>query len=247
MTKIDRSEWFNQWFNTPYYHILYKNRDEKEAKRFIDAISDYLNIEPGQMVLDIACGKGRHSKYLADKGLIVTGIDLSPKNIKFAKSSESENLHFQVHDMRIPFRENSFNFAFNLFTSFGYFESKEENQSSICNAADSIIKGGKIVIDFLNSYKVVNYLIPDEVKEQDGIIFNIKRYLDDEGYIVKEISFSDNEKEHSYVEKVKAIRLTEFNSYFEQAGLKVQKMFGDYGLSPYDKHHSDRMIFVLEK
>ena len=68
--------WFENWFNSKYYHILYKNRDHKEAVFFLDNIIKNININDGQ-ILDVACGKGRHAKYLNHLGFNVTGIDLS--------------------------------------------------------------------------------------------------------------------------------------------------------------------------
>ena len=52
--------WFINWFDSPYYHILYKNRDEKEAEFFIENLVQYLNLKKRSKLLDIACGKGRH-------------------------------------------------------------------------------------------------------------------------------------------------------------------------------------------
>jgi 2-polyprenyl-3-methyl-5-hydroxy-6-metoxy-1,4-benzoquinol methylase len=114
--------WFKDWFNSPYYHQLYFNRDEQEAAAFIDKLIDYLKPLPGSTMLDVACGKGRHSIQLANNGFDVTGIDLSDDSINEALQSETAQLHFYRHDMRLPFWINYFNYAFNFFTSFGYFK-----------------------------------------------------------------------------------------------------------------------------
>ena len=78
--------WFKDWFNSPYYHQLYFNRDNKEAAAFIDKLINYLKPLPGSSMLDVACGKGRHSIQLAGKGFDVAGIDLSDDSIKDRKS-----------------------------------------------------------------------------------------------------------------------------------------------------------------
>ena len=113
--------WFKDWFNSPYYHNLYFKRDENEAAAFIDNLVNYLSPAPGSKMLDVACGRGRHSIQLAAKGFDVTGIDLSEDSINYALQFEKDNLHFYQHDMRLPFRINYYDFAFNFFTSFGYF------------------------------------------------------------------------------------------------------------------------------
>src|SRR5688572_19479368 len=98
--------WFKDWFNSPYYHQLYFQRDDAEAAAFIDKLIDHLQPSPRSMMLDVACGKGRHSIQLASKGYFVTGIDLSEDSIIEAKKFETDNLEFFVHDMRLPFRIN---------------------------------------------------------------------------------------------------------------------------------------------
>ena len=123
--------WFKNWFNSPYYHQLYFNRDEAEAAKFIDKLINYLNPTAGSLMLDVACGKGRHAIHLAEKGFDVTGIDLSEDSIKEALLSENEKLHFFLHDMRLPFYINYFDYAFNFFTSFGYFSTQREHDNAI--------------------------------------------------------------------------------------------------------------------
>nr|MCU0349019.1 methyltransferase domain-containing protein [Saprospiraceae bacterium] len=117
-----KSDWFKNWFNSPYYHLLYKNRDEQEAKNFIDRLLTELRPLDGATVLDLACGKGRYSRYLASKQYKVTGLDIAEESIRFAQQFENEHLSFFQHDMRLPYRINYFDYIFNFFTSFGYFE-----------------------------------------------------------------------------------------------------------------------------
>ncbi len=239
-------EWVDEWFGSPYYHILYKNRDSNEAQLFLDKLIDYLDIQKDDKILDLACGKGRHAIYLNQKGLDVTGFDICKENIQEARDYENDRLHFHVHDMQFLFRKNYFNYIFNFFTSFGYFDSKLENESVVKAAADGLVKGGKLLIDFLNPYTVIHHLAPEEIKEINGIRFHITKKIDD-GMIVKDIKFSDNGSDYHFYEKVKTIRRVEFLEYFNNTGLDVLEIFGDYDLNPYVAEKSDRMIFLLKK
>lgn len=240
-------EWFGQWFNSPFYHILYKNRDEVEAKKFIDNLSKFLNISPNHKLMDLACGKGRHAIYLNEKGFDVTGLDLSIENIKFARQFANDHLQFEVHDMRLPYVSQQFDFIFNLFTSFGYFETKHEHEVAIKSAAQALKEDGKLVLDFFNPYTVINQLKPQEVKVVDGIEFSINKRLSDDDYIIKDIQFNSQGHNYHFIEKVKAIRRHDFLDYFKNANLKVINIFGDYELAPYVAEESDRMIFIVEK
>ena len=162
--------WFENWFNSKYYHILYKNRDHKEAVFFLDNIIKNININDGQ-ILDVACGKGRHAKYLNHLGFNVTGIDISKNSIEFANRDCNENLKYFVHDMRSVFRKNHFDLVTNLFTSFGYFENQEDEQTTINAMSNNLKEGGLLLIDFMNVKKVISSLVKSESKEIDGGLF----------------------------------------------------------------------------
>jgi cyclopropane fatty-acyl-phospholipid synthase-like methyltransferase len=107
MTHSPKTQWYASWFNTPYYHILYKDRDYSEAQAFMDTLTRYLNLPENGSILDLACGRGRHAVYLNKLGFRVIGVDLSEQSIAHARQFENESLKFEVHDMTIPY-PNSF-------------------------------------------------------------------------------------------------------------------------------------------
>lgn len=238
--------WFETWFDSPYYHVLYQHRDESEAELFLDKLLHFLKLPVHAKALDIACGKGRHSVFLAGRGLDVTGIDLSWKNIGHALRFERENLSFFLHDMRKTFYVNYFDVAFNLFTSFGYFETDQENQKAIHAMSLALKKGGKLVIDFFNAAKISQELTPHEYITRDGILFLVEKKFSGKA-VIKRIYFQDMGKEYAFEERVQSLQLSDFTRYFEKNQLKVVQVFGDYRLNPYDEKNSDRLIVIGEK
>ena len=237
-------DWFASWFDTPYYHILYKERDESEAQVFMDNLTHYLNLPEKAKVLDLACGKGRHAIYLNQLGYDVLGADLSENSIAEAKESENETLHFVVHDKRDPYEEK-FDAIFNLFTSFGYFENEEDDIKTLTAIKESLSEYGFAVIDFLNAPQVIANLIPEETKEVEGITFHIKRYVS-EGFIIKEIDFEDNGKSFHFTEKVRAFTLEDFERMMDKVGIYLLDTFGDYKLRKYHKKTSERLIMIFK-
>lgn len=242
---MNKREWFGEWFDSPYYHVLYKSRDSTEAKLFIDHLIDKLKPDESARFLDIACGRGRHSIYLNSKGFDVTGIDLSEQNIEVASRQSNKKLRFVAHDMRDIYLEDKFDFAFNLFTSFGYFDTREEDQKAISAVAAGLKKGGYFLIDFLNPYVVINDLVEAETKIIEGIKFNITRKYDGE-FILKDIVINDNGEVQYFQEKVRAITRKDFLEYFEKAGLSVKSTYGNYSLGKYKKDKSERLIFLTK-
>ncbi|WP_026708732.1 class I SAM-dependent methyltransferase [Flavobacterium frigidarium] len=236
--------WFSSWFDTPYYHILYKDRNYREAQVFMDNLTHYLNLPEQAKVLDLACGKGRHSIYLNQLGFDVLGADLSENSIAEASKNTNDTLHFEVHDMREPF-EKKYDAIFNLFTSFGYFENEEDNLTTLKAIKESLSEYGFAVIDFMNVTQVLNTLVPEETKTVDGIDFHLKRYLKD-GHICKDIIFSDNGQDFHYTEKVKALTLQDFETMMEEAGIYLLDIFGDYKLKKFYKNESERLIMIFK-
>lgn len=240
----ETENWFTSWFDTPYYHILYKDRDTKEALVFMKNITQYLALQEGQTILDLACGKGRHAISLNELGYDVTGVDLSPASIVYAKDFENETLHFAVHDMCKPYPKK-FDAVFNLFTSFGYFEKEEDNFRTLTAIKANLKKGGKGVIDFMNVHNVLKNLVPHEIKKVDSLNFHIHRYVK-QGYIYKDIQFKDNHQDYLFTEKVKALTLDDFTTYFKKAGIELLTIFGDYNLNPFDSKKSPRLILIFQ-
>ena len=236
--------WFASWFDTDYYHILYKDRNDEEAQQFMDNLTHYLNLPEEAKVLDLACGKGRHSIYLNSLGFDVTGADLSENSIAEASKFSNETLRFKEHDMRHSFEEK-YDAIFNLFTSFGYFENDADNLKTLISIKESLTEYGFAVIDFMNVDYVIDNLVPSEIKTVDGIDFHIKRYVKD-NHIFKEIDFEDKGEKFHFTEKVQALRLADFEAMMEEAGIYLLDVFGDYKLKTFYKNSSERLIMMFK-
>lgn len=237
--------WFVSWFDTPYYHILYKDRNYREAQIFMDNLTHYLNLPEKAKVLDLACGKGRHSIYLNQLGFNVLGVDLSENSIEEAKKNTNDTLHFQVHDMREPLEEK-YDAIFNLFTSFGYFENENDNQKTLISIKESLSDYGFAVIDFMNVNQVIENLVENEIKIVDEIEFKIKRFVSQDNFIIKEISFEDKGEKFHFTEKVKAFTLEDFQIMMNNAGIFLLDTFGDYKLKKFHKKDSERLIMIFK-
>ena len=241
--------WFKDWFNSPYYHQLYFKRDENEAAAFVDKLIDDLKPLPGSTMLDVACGKGRHSIQLAGKGFDVTGIDLSEDSINEALLHKTDNLHFYRHDMRLPFWINYFNYAFNFFTSFGYFKTRREHDNAIRTIAQAVKPGGTFVMDYLNVHYAEDHLVHQSEKEIDGVNFIITKWYD-ETHFYKKIIIEDeamHDEPMIYTEKVAKFSLGDFTEMFAYQGLQIQEIFGDYNFVNYDVKKTPRLIMIAKK
>jgi SAM-dependent methyltransferase len=246
---MSKKGWFTDWFNSSYYHALYQHRDDTEALQFIHNLLVYLKPMPNATMLDIACGKGRHSKALHDAGFDVVGIYLSPASIDAAATMQTNGLSFFCHDMRETFRQNYFDYAFNFFTSFGYFNSDEEHQLAIKAMSNNLKQGGTLVLDYLNVGIVDTELEEATESQIDDFIFQIKKWQD-QLFLYKEIKVMEaitHQELGVFEERVRKYSLHDFLGFMQKAGLNIVTTFGNYQLEPYDPEQSDRLIIVAQK
>lgn len=238
------STWFATWFDSAYYHLLYQHRNDAEAQFFMDNLLGHLQPTPGSRMLDLACGKGRHSTYLAQKGHEVTGVDLSPESIAHAQQFAHEQLHFAVHDMREPLPFAPFDYILNLFTSFGYFPTEAEHLQTLQAMRQGLRdNNSRLVIDFFNAPQVIAQLNLHEEKTVGDVAFVLDRRVEN-GYIVKDIRFTDQGQAYFFQERVRAFELADFKRLLKQADLQLVESFGSYDLQPYDPTHSKRLVLI---
>ena len=243
---MNSKEWFADWFDTSYYHTLYKSRNEEEASKFIANLLSFLKLEKNSNVLDLACGKGRHSVTLNQHGYNVLGVDLSPNSICKANEKQNETLSFAVHDMREVIEGQKFAAIFNLFTSFGYFDTLCDNECVIRSIHEMLEENGYLIIDFMNAQKVIDNLVENEVKVVDGIVFYLTRNYDG-NHIFKNIRFNADEKEFHYTERVQALKEKDFEQLLTENNFEIIRTFGDFALNAFNEKISDRLIIIAKK
>lgn len=242
-------EWFTNWFDSPYYPLLYQHRDQTDATQLLDSLLPRMGLPPAAPVLDLACGDGRHSLQLARRGFQVTGVDLSPSSIQRARELAShlaQPPHFAVRDMRQLEYEGQFDAVFNLFTSFGYFDSEADNLRVLKGVAQALRPGGWVVIDYLNAEKVANALVPNETKSVNGVSFQITRFAT-RSHIIKEIEVLHNGQLLRFFERVQRINQPQFQQMLATSGFTLQWSLGDYDGNAFQPEHSPRLIVGARK
>ena len=242
MPLTSSDSWAERWFGSVYYPILYQNRSESEAFSFIERLYNQLDLPPKASVLDLACGRGRHAIKMAQLGWNVEGWDISPQSILEASMHENSFLKFSVWDMRDPFPPRAFHAIFNLFTSFGYFDRTQENQTVLQHIAHALLPKGILVLDYMNVPYVLENLVPKEEKIIDHVHFSLRREYDGT-FIHKYIDVNDGGKAFAFREQVQAIMPNHFEELIQSVGLKPLKIWGDYEGNPYQKNSPRYLIF----
>jgi len=242
---MEQQDWFAHWFNTAYYHTLYGHRDETEAHEFLAALCAKLQLNSGAAVIDIACGNGRHSRALHALGLAVTGIDLSSESIGIAISKGPDSIHYHTQDMRDALPAGPYQAAFNLFTSFGYFDDPADDLRALQQIRAVLQPGGIFIQDYLNGLPLLSQLPMKETVEKATLQFRIHKYYR-EPFIYKEIEVVDGTETHAFREQVRIFKPETLAALHAQAGFRVREILGDYHLNAFEPDTSPRIILISE-
>ncbi len=242
----NKNDWFESWFDSPYYHLLYKNRNEEEAQLLINNLISYLKLNPNQSIWDLCCGKGRHSIYLNSKGFNVIGTDLSKQSIEYASQFKNDTLQFFEHDMREPFKFNHFDVVLNLFTSFGYFDNEEDDRKVFKNVHDALKNQRVFVLDFLNAEYVKQTIQADQFITIDDVQFKTSKEILNEK-VIKTIKIEDGSKQFEYQEQVNLLSKSYFEKLATEVGFNILNTFGNYSLKEFNVNKSPRLLLILQK
>ena len=242
-------EWFDKWFSSKDYLNVYQHRNDEDAEKLIDLILSEININNDSYVLDAACGAGRHSILFAKKGFQVTGFDLSETLLNFAKDDANKfglEITFYKSDIRNFFIDTKFDLIVNLFTSFGYFSSDEENFAFVKNAFKMLNKGGFFVLDFFNKEFLIQNLVSDSQKKINGRTIIEHRKISG-NRVIKKIQIKKESVINEYIESVRLYAKNEILNKFSDIGFSVNKIFGNYDGEKFDTKNSQRLIIIFTK
>lgn len=239
-------EWFKRWFGEEYL-LVYNHRTHEQASQESESIAKLLNLRPGERILDLCCGNGRHSINFSSSGLRVVGFDYSECLLNQANRENSTGISLVRGDVRsLPFREGSFDVVVNLFTSFGYF-SNEENEKMIEDIALVLRLGGKFLLDYLNPEFILSNLVPASYKKPDCAEITEKRRYDPTTHrIEKTILIKEKGGEKEFFESVRLYSSRELISMIESKGFRIKGIFGDYTGVPFTTE-SERMVIYSKK
>ena len=239
-------EWFHGWFDSRYYHLLYRHRDENEAQNFLQRLVKHLVLPSHASVIDLGCGKGRHSVSLHELGFDVLGIDLSKESIAIAQEKKTAGLSFEVQDMRQFTVANPVDCIMNLFTSFGYFDNETDNNLVIQRVREALVPGGYFVIDYFNSEMVQQCHGDSKSLTIQDIQFTLNKRIEN-NRVIKTIDVDDHGKLSHYEERVQLFKMEQLSQMLIAQDLIPIATFGDYKLNPFEASTSDRLIIIAKK
>ncbi len=240
--------WYKDWFSSEEYFNVYNHRDLNEAHLFCNLILRETQPKKDALILDAACGFGRHALFFASKGYNVIGFDLSKLFLNKARNEAAKSsldIKLICADIRNVCFKTRFDLILNLFTSFGYFESDEENFSFIQRSYNFLNNDGWFVFDYLNKTYLEKNLKTETIRKINGLVITEKRSFRD-NRVIKKIEIKEGNNFKTFYESVKLYSSNTLIKKFEQFGYKLVNLYGDYSGSSYSDN-SPRLIMFFKK
>jgi SAM-dependent methyltransferase len=238
--------WYEGWFDSEAYDLVYDHRDETEAQQLVDLVEREIDPSPTAQILDVGCGRGRHARIFARRGYTVTGLDLSAEAIDEARNraqQEGLDVTFVQGDMRDPYCDGCMDGVVNLFTTFGYFETDAENRRALSAMATALRPDGWFLQDFLNAPQVAETLVPSTTHRVNGVTIHQERWIDDDR-IKKRIVLEHDGCTKTYYESVRLYTLDDLQALYKEVGLDLIDTYGSYEGMPYTSDSPRLLLYA---
>ncbi|CAF3320213.1 unnamed protein product [Rotaria sp. Silwood2] len=236
------------------YLIGQRQTLQERTNTEVEGIINVLDLKGNEKVLDIPTGYGRHSIKLATKGFDVTGSDLNSVHLRKA-IIDSQNIgvyvnYVQENMIDINY-DNEFDAVINMFYSFGFFETDEENNQVLQNFYNALKPGGKFLFHTdVNIPRILSSKYKeDEIRHlvSKKTLRIIDRYNSDDkriygAWIIDHQNGKTTRKEYS----VRVYTLAEFISMCQQVGFTKFEAYGDWNKSPYSEDSEDMIIIATK-
>ncbi|MCI6591381.1 MAG: class I SAM-dependent methyltransferase [Spirochaetia bacterium] len=242
-------DWFeSENFWTQYAPIMFDNAHWAEAPTVAQYVKDIAGLGEGAKILDAGCGLGRISVELAALGLDVTGVDIIQSELDAAReSAEAEGVPLTLinHDLRSFQAREQFDCAINLYTSFGYCATIEEDMKILKNIADSVKTDGTFIMECTSRETAIMYFTAGEEFERAGykVVTHFEVVGAWEGLRSQWTLYPLESKQaidHTFIQRL--YPATFLRDKLIDFGYSKVNIYGDFDKSPYNEHARTMLI-----
>jgi len=242
--------WWKSFFGEDYLLLYGKELTSDRSAREVDCAIRAAGLRPGERVLDLGCGFGRHLKWLRRYKIQAFGLERSPVQIALARSPSDAgpSLPLARGDVRLLPFGSEFDAAVCLYTSMGYFDDAG-NQAQLRELARVVRPGGRVLIDNQNPAFILSHLQPERQVEDAASQIRVSEQFEYDAesrriYSRKEIRTPSAHNEYFFV--LRLFGLDDLTEELERVGLQVEAAYGDYDLIPYGPD-TNRLIVTARK
>ncbi len=234
-----------------FYPVMFGPERFELARRQVPQLLRFLDLSRGQVVLDLACGPGRHSVPLAQAGLRVTGLDASPFLLQQARAYAREagvKPRWLRQDMRAPLGEGEYEAVLCLWSSFGYFDDPGDDLLVLQQVRRALKPGGRLLLDLVGKETLLRELQPvhctefehgDLLFERPVLTDNMRR-LENVWYLIRDGQVHEQTWAHNIY------TAAELEQLCRQAGFSRIEAYADLDGGEYDLE-AERLLLLAVK
>ena len=248
---VPPDSWWREFFTHERSLALAQFPDSSQTDREVAGLIAMLALAPQQRIADICCGYGRHLVRLTSHGYAVLGMDISPMMLRRAQAQLAragiETPLVQADARELPFADSSLDVVLNLFNSFGYCASDEDNQQILNETARVLRGGGKLFLDTRNAQHQILFaptrlLMP----VGDGTKLILKCTYDRQTHrLISEWRYAvDGPVVHHA--SIRLYVLQELNEMIAAAGLHRLALYANYGGTAFSGYQR-QLLYVAQK
>lgn len=237
--KILGKEWYkNSKLWLTFAPLMFGPDRWSQAPAEVDAIISLLNLTGTERILDACCGVGRHSLEFARRGYSVTGVDITEDFIHAAEESaqaEGLSIHFIISDILEFTPPQLFNVVVNLYTSFGYFASEEEDLLFLRKLKECLVPGGVLLLETKGKEVTARDFKESEWYEEDGMYVLAKYEIEENWTLLKNrwiLITEDSRCDYTFSHRLYSAH--EALDLLKQAGFTNLAAYGSLQKIPYN-------------
>ena len=250
MNRSHKPSYFGDAYLDIYSRLM---TDPEEVEMEADFVIDALGLNKNDLLLDLACGFGKHMVFFRERGISTFGLDINLDYLLHASRVENLSGKLVRGDMGvIPFSDNTFDAVACLFNSFGYYsEDHPESYMDILKENSRILKpGARFFLEVPNKRPVVNMVKHNQQTIQCGEEYMIHEFWDYEKeteLLYNKTAFHINGESRTGQYTLRLFTKGQLKKILRKCGFEVENIYGDYDGSAWSLAGSPHMLFVARK
>jgi len=233
-------EWWEDFFHGPWGRLQAEGFGQKRTSEETDLIVSVLGLEPEDRVLDLACGTGRHSIALAERGFDVTGVDFNGNALAIAGKAASERgvaPRFVELDMRAIDWAHAFDAVISFWSSFGYFEHEADDLEVARRVSTALRPGGRFLLDLTISETLAPIYQPYRWEwlddERTRRLLQETRWNFETGRVDADWTFIDPDRTHTARSSLRLYGHRELCDLLREAGFRRFESYDSLSGKPF--------------
>jgi len=244
-------DWTLEYFERGYAQRWGLPGPSEQVRLQAGGLWNLLQLSPTSRVIDICCGHGRHALVLAERGPEVIGLDFSVALLRRARQLAAElrtHVHWVRGDMRrLPFRSECTNAAL-MMDAFGFFDTEEEHEVVLREAARVLTTRGRLVLKVVNGTPILDAFRETDREERDGVLICVSSTLTTEPpRMTQRISVNGPRGEGEYERRQRLYRVEELCAAVEHVGLAIVSVFASPDGATFEPAVSSAMWIVAQR